>query len=278
MAKRRADAAFLRGVCWRYLNRKTSRHLILTYPELLAFLDVQGRTPQSKDLPAEVLIPPLGVLSSRWSEPSQVEYLQSYCQNPVTDAARAVMIVLRLLTIRVEISRQRFNLKQAQSWGVDCLVRIWALMGRWKLLPHLRSACHVVAGSYLRTLDTLCTNITAQLPERVLAFKIATLYSRSVVELVQVCLTGSHPRLEKDLCTSLVELLRLSRTSTFIHATGEILLPSLRELTKDELCTQPLGRELQVDIPELENWFYTNTNCSSVLRRWSSKSHSLSVM
>lgn len=196
----------------------------------------------------EVLIPPLALLSGRWTEPSQVEYLRNHCQTPFKDAAQTVMIVLRLLTARVDLSRQRFNLKQAQSWGVDCLVRIWAVMGRWKLLTHSQSAYHVVAGCYLRTLDTFYAIITAQVPERVLASKIAALYSRSIVGLLQLCLADPSPSLELKLCASFVELLRLPRTSTFVQAISEIMLPYLRELTGDQPRFQPLGRELQVNM------------------------------
>jgi len=249
VAKMWANAASVRRMCWRYLIRKNSRGLVLIYLELLAFLEVQGRTPPSKDLPAKVLIPPLDLLSGRWSEASQVEYLQDYCQTSITDAAQAVMIVLRLLTVRVDLSRQRFNVKQAQSWGVECLGRIWVVLGRWKLLTRPCSAYHVVAGSYLRTLDTFSADITTRQPDGVLASKIATLYFRSVVGLLQLCLTGPYPSLEKDLSASLAELLRLPRTSTFVHALGEIMLPNLRELTGDQPRTQPLAREIQVDMP-----------------------------
>lgn len=227
------------------------RNLVLIVPELLAFLEAPGHIPPSKSPPAEVLLPPLDLLSGRWSELSQVEYLQNHCQTSVTDPARAIMIALRLLAIRVDLSRPRFNLKQAQSWGLDCLVRIWAVISRWKLPSQLGPTCPVVVGSYLRTLDTLSAHITSKVPGTVLAFQIATLYSRTIVGLLQLCSTVSYPTLEQDICASLMDLLRLSRTSTFIHAIGESMLPSLRELTGDQPRTQSLAPKLQVNKPGL---------------------------
>ena len=235
-----------RRMCWRYLIQNNKQSHLLTCSELIAFLEIQGQMPQSKDLPAKVLVPPLDFLSGRWSEPSQVEYLQNHCQAAVTDPARAVVIVLRLLTIRVELSRQHFSLKQALSWALDCLVRIWVVMSSRKLSTQMQSAYHVIAGSYLRALDTLSADVTNKVPGTVLPFKIASLYARSVVGLLQLCLTGLYPTLEEDVCASLLGLSRLPRTSTFIRTTGEIMLPSLRELTGDQPCTQRLAPELQV--------------------------------
>lgn len=226
------------------------RNLVLMVPELLAFLEVPGHIPQSKSPPTEVLIPLLDLPSGRWSEPSQVEYIQNHCRTSVTDPARAAMIALRLLAIRVDLSRPRFNLKQAQSWGLDCLVRIWAVIDRWKLPSQQSPTCPVVVGSFLRTLDTLSAHIMSTVPGTVLAFQIATLYSRTIVGLLQLCSTGSYPTLEQDICASLKDLLRLPRTSTFIHAIGEIMLPSLRELTGDQPRTQVLAHELQVHTPD----------------------------
>ena len=162
------------------------------------------------------------------------------------------MIVLRLLTVRVACPRQLFNLKQAQSWSLDCLVRMWAVMSRWKLLPQLHFGYHVVAGSYLRALDSLSADMSTKVAGAVLASKVATVYSRSVVGLLQLCMKGSYPTLEEDLCGSLVGLLRLPRKSSFIHAIGENMLPSLQELTEDKSRTQLLTGELQVKMIGLD--------------------------
>ncbi len=186
-----------------------------------------------------------------WSEPSQVEYLQKHCQASIKDPAQAIMIVLRLLSVRVKFLQRRFTAKQAQSSALDCLVRIWAVIDSWKLLVPLRSSYLDVVVPYFQSLRALFAGICTKGYRTVLAFKVATLLSRSVAGLLQLCLTESYPSLEHVLCSSLIDLLRRSRASEIIvNATDEHILPVLQGLIGNQVQIQRLGHELQVNTPD----------------------------
>ncbi len=214
----------------------------------MLFLENSENHLQNKHAAAGVRLPPLDLFLSRWSEPAQAEYLKEHCQTLISDPVQAALIVLNLISIRANSSKQRSIAKQTRAWAVDCLTRVWVIMDGWKLLVHLRPTYHILATSYLEKLRMVFSGVSANEYQTVSALKLTSLLSRSVASFLQLCNTGLYPTLEQLLSFSLMDLLRLPRElDIYSSAFEQHILPVLKELTVGISPLRLLSGELQVN-------------------------------
>lgn len=221
------------------------------FAELLLFLESPVIAPQIIDSPPEVLVPPSDLLLAMWSEPSQIEHLRKHCQTSIQNHSQAVLLVLRLLVVRAKFPQHRSTTTQALSWTLDCLVRVWAVIDSWTLIISLRTSFLDVVVPYFQGLRALFSDICTIGQQTVLVLKAASLFSRSIAGLLQVCLRESNRAVEHALCSSLLDLLRLCRASrTIYNVIDEHTLPLLQELVGQQVQFHCLSHDLQVHMPD----------------------------
>lgn len=157
------------------------------------------------------------------------------------------MLALQLLSLRIDAFGEHVVDMQAQSWALDCLVRLWASMDLWQRTARSRPAYGAVAAAFLRTLLALIFAINSHELHTMLASRAASLLTRSITRIIQLCMTSSYPALEPSTSSTIRELLRLSsKTNIYLDVVENDLRPALQELFQNQGSAQALTPELQV--------------------------------